>query len=48
VIWPELHYNRGLGYILMHNYMNGCEDLALAAKKGFGTAAIMRQSLCDF
>ena len=47
VTWPELHYNRGLGYILMHNYMNGCEDLALAAKKGFGPAVIMRQSLCD-
>lgn len=47
VSWPELHYNRGLGYILLHNYMNGCEDLSRAAKAGFGPAVVMQQSLCN-
>lgn len=47
VAWPELHYNRGLGFILMQNYMNGCEDLALAAKEGFGPGVVMYESLCN-
>ncbi|MFK8162554.1 MAG: hypothetical protein AB8H12_08835 [Lewinella sp.] len=48
VDWPELHYNRGLGYILLNNYMNGCEDLSKSAKDGFEPAAVMYQSLCNF
>jgi tetratricopeptide (TPR) repeat protein len=48
VDWPELHYNRGLGYILLNNYMNGCEDLSSAAKDGFKPAVVMYQSLCNF
>ncbi len=46
--WPELPYNRGLGQILLHNYMNGCEDLAQSAKAGFAPAGVMYQSLCNF
>lgn len=48
VDWPEMHYNRGLGFILLHDYMNGCKDLSSAAKDGFGPAAVMFQSLCNF
>ncbi len=48
VSWPELHYNRGLGNILLHNYMNGCQDLAQASKDGFPPAAVMYNSLCNF
>jgi tetratricopeptide (TPR) repeat protein len=47
VAWPELHYNRGLGLILLQNYMSGCEDLSLAAKAGFGPGVVMYQSLCN-
>lgn len=48
VTWPELHYNRGLGNILMHNYMNGCQDLSKASKDGFPPATVMYESLCNF
>jgi len=47
VEWPELHYNRGLGFILMQNYMSGCEDLSHAAKDDFGPAVVMYKSLCN-
>ena len=46
--WPELYYNRGLGYILQFNYMNGCEDLAKASRDGFAPAQAMLSSLCNF
>jgi tetratricopeptide (TPR) repeat protein len=45
--WPELHYNRGLGYILLHNYMNGCADLSEASRAGFAPAEMMYSSLCN-
>jgi len=48
VDWSELHYNRGLGYILVNNYMNGCEDLTEAANKGFQPAIVMLDGLCNF
>jgi hypothetical protein len=48
VAWPELYYNRGLGYILLNNYMSGCQDLSNSAKDGFKPAAVMYQSLCNF
>ncbi|MEM1357473.1 MAG: hypothetical protein AAGF89_04705 [Bacteroidota bacterium] len=48
VKWPELKYNRGLGYILMHNYMNGCQDLSASARAGFAPAATMFSGLCNF
>ncbi|MEM6770992.1 MAG: hypothetical protein AAF597_10440 [Bacteroidota bacterium] len=46
--WPELYYNRGLGYILQFNYMNGCEDLTHASREGFAPAKAMLSSLCNF
>ncbi|WP_026232194.1 tetratricopeptide repeat protein [Neolewinella persica] len=48
VNWPELYYNRGLGHILLNNYMNGCEDLSKSAKDGFKPGVLMFQSLCNF
>jgi len=48
VDWPELRYNRGLGYILLHNYMGGCDDLFSASQEGFRPAAVMYDSLCNF
>lgn len=48
VTWPELYYNRGLGAILLHDYINGCQDLAAAVKTDFGPARIMFGSLCNF
>lgn len=48
VDWPELFYNRGLGSILLHDYMNGCQDLARAAKADYGPATVMFGSLCNF
>ncbi len=48
VSWPELNYNRGLGYILMNDYVNGCQDLSQAAKAGFKPANVMLESLCNF
>ncbi|MTB52336.1 hypothetical protein [Lewinella sp. W8] len=48
VHWPELYYNRGLGNILLHNYMNGCADLSKSADAGFTPAQVMFQSLCNF
>jgi tetratricopeptide (TPR) repeat protein len=48
VTWPELYYNRGLGSILLHDYMNGCQDLARAAKADYGPASVMFGSLCNF
>lgn len=48
VVWPELHYNRGLSYILLNNYMSGCEDLSRSARDGFEPGAVMYQSLCNF
>ena len=47
VEWPELYYNRGLGFILMQNYMSGCEDLSRAVEDDFGPAVVMYQSLCN-
>lgn len=47
VEWPELYYNRGLGNILLQNYMGGCEDLSRAARADFGPAVVMYQSLCN-
>jgi len=47
VDWPELHYNRGLGFILLQNYMGGCEDLSRAARADFGPAVVMYRSLCN-
>lgn len=46
--WPELYYNRGLGYILQFNYMNGCEDLTTASREGYAPAKAMLTSLCNF
>lgn len=46
--WPELHYNRGLGYILQLNYMSGCQDLTTASRAGFPPAKAMLTSLCNF
>lgn len=46
--WPELYYNRGLGYILQFNYMNGCDDLSKASREGFAPAKAMLSSLCNF
>lgn len=48
VDWPELFYNRGLGYILVNDYMNGCQDLSKAGKAGFKPAIVMIESLCNF
>lgn len=48
VNWPELYYNRGLGYILVNNYMGGCQDLSRAAQDGFRPAAVMLDCLCNF
>lgn len=48
VNWPELYYNRGLGNILLHNYMNGCADLSTSAQAGFAPAQVMLNSLCNF
>ncbi|MEO0734841.1 MAG: hypothetical protein AAFZ52_18535, partial [Bacteroidota bacterium] len=45
--WPELTYNRGLGYILLHEYVNGCADLSEAARSGFAPAVTMYGSLCN-
>lgn len=45
--WPEVFYNRGLGRILMQDYMNGCADLSRAARSGYAPAATMHVSLCD-
>ncbi|MEL7160778.1 MAG: hypothetical protein AAFN92_08470, partial [Bacteroidota bacterium] len=45
--WPEITYNRGLGYILLHDYVNGCADLSQAARSGFAPAATMFGSLCN-
>ncbi len=46
--WPELYYNRGLGYILQLNYMSGCQDLTKASRAGFPPAKSMLSSLCNF
>jgi tetratricopeptide (TPR) repeat protein len=48
VNWPELYYNRGLGNVLLHNYMNGCADLSESAKAGFAPGQVMFNSLCNF
>lgn len=48
VDWPELQYNRGLGYILVNDYMSGCNDLKQAAREGFKPASVMFESLCNF
>lgn len=45
--WPEIRYNRGLTYILMHKYVDGCTDLRRSAEDGFTPAATMYRSLCD-
>lgn len=48
VDWPELYYNRGLAYVLLNNYGNGCSDLSLSAESGFVPAAEMYRDLCNF
>lgn len=46
--WPEITYNRGLAFILLNNYTNGCAELELSARKGFAPADKMLRSLCNF
>lgn len=46
--WPELYYNRGLAYLQLQLFPNGCEDLRAAADQDFRPAELMMQSLCNF
>ncbi len=46
--WPEISYNRGLAFILLENYSNGCAELRYAAQQGFDPAVGMFDSLCNF
>jgi len=46
--WPEISYNRGLAFILVDNYTNGCAELRYAARQGFEPAERMLGSLCNF
>lgn len=46
--WPEITYNRGLAFILLNNYTNGCAELEESAREGFAPAAKMLGSLCSF
>lgn len=46
--WPELYYNRGLGYVLLNIYANGCADLREAAKSDYEPAKVMLDCLCNF
>lgn len=46
--WPEISYNRGLAFILLDNYDNGCAELRYAARQGFDPAEKMLGSLCNF
>lgn len=46
--WPEVNYNRGLAFILIDNYTNGCAELRHAAYQGFSPAEGMLRSLCNF
>ena len=46
--WPEITYNRGLAFILLNNYTNGCAELDVSARQGFAPANKMLRSLCTF
>lgn len=46
--WPEITYNRGLAFILLDNYTNGCAELQSSAQEGFMPARKMLSSLCSF
>lgn len=46
--WPEITYNRGLAFILIDNYTNGCAELKYSASQGFKPAEEMLRSLCNF
>lgn len=46
--WPELYYNRGVAYVLLNNYTNGCTDLARSMEAGFVPATELFQSMCNF
>lgn len=46
--WPEITYNRGLAFILLDNYTNGCAELQTSAQQGFEPAREMLGSLCTF
>jgi hypothetical protein len=46
--WPEITYNRGLAFILLNNYTNGCAELDSSARQGFAPAEKMLRSLCNF
>jgi hypothetical protein len=46
--WPELYYNRGVAYVLLNNYANGCADLSFSAESGFVPANALYRDLCNF
>ncbi|PHI21562.1 hypothetical protein CEQ90_01745 [Lewinellaceae bacterium SD302] len=46
--WPEITYNRGLAFILLDNYTNGCAELQRSAQEGFEPARRMLAGLCNF
>ena len=46
--WPELYYNRGLAYILLNKYANGCSDLEQSYRLGFLPGETMLRSLCIY
>lgn len=46
--WPELFYNRGLAYVLLDNYNNGCDDLYQSVQLGFLPAAEVYEHVCNF
>lgn len=46
--WPELLYNRGIAYLLVDNYNNGCDDLNRSVALGFNPAAELYLHVCNF
>lgn len=46
--WPEFYYNRGLAFVLMDKYTNGCADLRVSALAGFTPADALYYRLCNF